>query len=52
MKMPGVLILMDMMTLTCNRTMMETDMRKTVIMPKVSMMRWMMLITNMEKNIK
>lgn len=52
MKMPAVLILMDTMTLTCNRTMMKTDTRKTAIMPKVSMMRWMMLITNMEKNIK
>ena len=52
MKMPAVLILMDTMTLTCNRTMTKTDTRKTAIMPKVSMMRWMMLITNMEKSIK
>ena len=51
-KMPAVLILMDTMTLTCNRTMTKTDTRKTAIMPKVSMMRWMMLITNMEKSIK
>ena len=52
MKMPAVLILMDTMTLTCNRTMTKTDTRKTAIMPNVSMMRWMMLITNMEKSIK
>lgn len=51
MKMPAVLILMDTMTLTCNRTMMKTDMKKTVIMPRVSMTRWRMLITNMEKSI-
>ena len=52
MKMPAVLILMDTMTLICNRTMTKTDTRKTAIMLKVSMMRWMMLITNMEKSIK